>query len=191
MLKEIYFPEKVHCLPEKRNFLSRAGLPSAQQPAEVDFLKKANQVYLLALEVIKPAVFHLTAPVDYFPPELLPESFLNLKALTVFASTLGHSLDDLINELNQKNQSFEAWLVDAWGSESVEALNRHFDRWLRKKHGAGTRRFSPGYGRVDVRMNRFIIKELLNIEEIEVLESGVMLPRKTTTCLIGWYHEKK
>ena len=40
-------------------------------------------------------------------------------------------------------------------------------------------------------MNRFIIKELLNIEEIEVLESGVMLPRKTTTCLIGWYHEKK
>jgi len=42
MLKEIYFPEKVHCLPEKRNFLSRAGLPSAKQPAEVDFLKKSQ-----------------------------------------------------------------------------------------------------------------------------------------------------
>ncbi len=191
MLKEIYYPEKIHCLPEKRNFLFRAGFPSSKQPAEVDFIKKANEVYLLALGTIKPVVFHLTAPVDYFPPELLPESFLNIKAMTVFASTLGHSLDALINELNEKNLSFEVLMLDAWGSESVEVLNRHFDQWLRKQHGAGTRRFSPGYGRVDIRMNRLIIKELLNLKEIEVLESGVMLPRKTTTCLIGWYHEKK
>jgi len=191
MLKETYYPEKVHCLPEKRHFLSRAGLPSSKQLPDTDFQRRANEVYLLAIKVIKPVVFHLTAPVDFFPAELLPESFLNIKDMTVFASTLGPSLDDLINELCQKNQSFQALMLDAWGSESVEALNRHFDEWLRKKYGSGTRRFSPGYGRVDIRMNRFIINELLNIEEIRVLESGVMLPRKTTTCLIGWYDEKK
>jgi len=54
----------------------------------------------------------------------------------------------------------------------------------------GTMRFSPGYGNVDVRWNKYIV-ELLNVEGIEVLSSGIMLPRKTTTCMIGWYDEKR
>jgi len=48
-------------------------------------------------------------------------------------------------------------------------------------------RFSPGYGDVDIRMNHYIVKELIKVEKVKVLSSGEMVPRKTTTCMIGWY----
>lgn len=46
-------------------------------------------------------------------------------------------------------------------------------------------RFSPGYGDLDILVNREYIR-LLGIEdEITVLDSGIMIPRKTTTCIAG------
>lgn len=191
MLKKIYHPDKLQCLPEKRNFLVRAGIHGSINTLDPEILNKINQIYLLGCQVIDPVVYHLTATAENFPSELIPESFLGIKSMTVFTSTLGFTLDRVITELAESNRILEAFLLDAWGSEALEALNRHFDEMMRSQNNSGTRRFSPGYGRVDIRMNRFIIEDLLDIKEIEVLESGVMLPRKTTTCLIGWYHEKK
>jgi len=78
-------------------------------------------------------------------------------------------------------------LLDAWASEALEALNESFDKELRQKFGEGTMRFSPGYGDVDIRMNQYIVKELIRVENVRVLSSGEMVPRKTTTCMIGWY----
>lgn len=191
IITKTYYPEKINCLPEKKNFLSRAGIPSSNQGLAADLIININNTYLLGWRVIQPIVYYLTAPAHYFLPNLIPENFLNVELITLFASTLGHPLDTLINDFSTKNRIFEAFLLDSWASESIEKLNRHFDWWLRKQYGPGTKRFSTGYGRVDMRLNRLIIDDLLKVKEITVLESGVMLPRKTTTCLIGWYHEKK
>ncbi len=81
---------------------------------------------------------------------------------------------------------FESYILDAWGSEAVEELNESFDKKLREQYGKGTMRFSPGYGDVDVRMNKYFVKKLLGIDEIDVLESGILVPRKSTVCMIGW-----
>ena len=193
MVVEKLCPEKSWCLPEKKHFWARAGLPPALASADHELISQANALYLLALEHIQPLIYYLTAQAHLFPVSLIPDSFGQIESLTVFVSTLGHKIDQLMNDFSRNNQTLELILLDAWSSESLEALNRYFDHHLRQKHGFGTRRFSPGYGSVDMRMNLFIVKELLQVpeSEIKVLESGVMLPRKTTTCLIGWHHEPK
>ncbi len=193
MNPEKYNPDISWCLPDKKHFWSRAGLRLSRTSANLELVIKANHLYLLAIKYIDPVIYHLTAPAGFFPARLIPASFENIKSLTVFASTLGQRLDRLINDLGEKNHALEVLLLEAWGSESLETLNRSFDCYLRKNFGPGTRRFSPGYGSVEIRMNSFLVRQLLRIpeSEIEVLESGVMLPRKTTTCLIGWYHEQK
>lgn len=193
MVKEKLKPDKDWCLPDKKNFWARAGLSLHQQPLSPELIIKANRLYLLALDYIDPLIHTITASVDFFPDSLIPDSFKNIKNLTVFASSLGRRLDDLIEEFSERNQALEVLFLDAWGSESLETLNRNYDHHLREKYGSGTRRFSPGYGSVSLLLNSFIVRELLQIpeQEIEVLGSGVMLPRKTTTCLIGWYDGKK
>lgn len=191
MVAKKFYPEKAWCLPDKKNYWARAGLPSSPATIDPKLIIKANAIYLSALEHIQPVVYYLTVRTAQLPSEIIPATFGQVKSITVFVSTLGHKFDSQVNDLTRLGQTLEMFLLDAWGSESLEALNRRFDYHLREKHGAGTRRFSPGYGSVDIRMNSFIIKELLGIpeQEIQVLESGAMLPRKTTTCLIGWQHE--
>ncbi len=193
MVPEKLKPDRDWCLPDKKNFWARAGLSLHRQNLSAELIIKANRLYLLAIDYIDPVIHSVTAPVDFFPKSLIPDSFENIKNLTVFASSLGKKLDGLIEEFSEKNQALEVLFLDAWGSESLETLNRKYDHYLRQQNGPGTRRFSPGYGSVSLLMNSFIIRELLHIpeQEIEVLGSGVMLPRKTTTCLIGWFYEKK
>jgi cobalamin-dependent methionine synthase I len=116
----------------------------------------------------------------------MPESFSQAKKISVFLSTLGPDIVKLVDEYTKAGKVFDAFLLDSWASESLEALNDSFDRKLREEFGEGTRRFSPGYGKVDVRMNRYIVEELLEVDSVKVLESGFLVPRKTTTCMIGW-----
>lgn len=191
MMTKIFYPEKAWCLPDKKSYWARAGLPSSPATLDPELIIKANAIYLSALEHIQPVVYYLTVKPAQLPSEIIPATFGQVKSITFFVSTLGHKFDSQVNDLNRLGHTLEMFLLDSWGSESLESLNRRFDCHLREKHGGGTRRFSPGYGSVDIRMNSFIIKQLLNLpeQEIQVLESGTMLPRKTTTCLIGWQNE--
>jgi D-ribose pyranose/furanose isomerase RbsD len=46
-------------------------------------------------------------------------------------------------------------------------------------------RFSPGYGDLHITVNK-IYAELLGVtDKITVLDTGLMIPRKTTTCIAG------
>jgi hypothetical protein len=36
-------------------------------------------------------------------------------------------------------------------------------------------------------MNRYIVEEFLGLESVRALKSGALVPRKTTTCMIGWF----
>lgn len=186
-MAQVFRPEKVNCMPDKKIFLARAGARYSMLVKEHGFMQRVNALFLQALSQIDPLVFHTTVSIDQLPNKVVPRVFDGAKSATVFLSTLGESIDQLINNYVNQGQTFEAMILDAWASESLETLNETFDHKLRETFGEGTMRFSPGYGEIDVRMNKYIVKELLNVEQITVLDSGEMVPRKTTTCMIGWY----
>jgi hypothetical protein len=186
VLADLYIPEKVNCLPEKKIFLARAGARYSNLVKEKGFMDKANALYLEAFRCIEPMIFYTTTDVEGLPDTLLPNVFHGVTKVTLFLSTMGDSMDELISSYLNKGKTFEAFLLDAWASESLETLNDHFDEQLRQHFGNGTMRFSPGYGDVDIRMNKYVVKELLKVDKITVLDSGEMVPSKTTTCMIGW-----
>lgn len=187
---EKHLPEAHECMPDKKIFLARLGTRYATQINDHDFIHRINTLFLTALKQIDPAVYHIIVDAEALPVEAIPSTFGNVKKISVFLSTLGTRFDKAIEQLLDQNNTFEATVMDAWGSEALETLNKKFDSFLRNRFGKGTMRFSPGYGNVDIRINGYIVKKLLKLPEIIVLNTGVMIPRKTTTCMIGWYCEE-
>ncbi|WP_448523516.1 methionine synthase [Pseudothermotoga sp.] len=187
---ELYVPKIEEYMPDKAIFLARLRTRYKSIVGETDLLVRFNELFLRGLKVSKPVVYHRVSPVEQLPSALIPHSFSGVKRVSLFLSTLGKDVDEAINVLLEEGRTHDAAVLDAWASEALEALNESFDRRLRERFNGGTMRFSPGYGDVDVRWNKYIV-ELLNVEGVEVLSSGIMLPRKTTTCMIGWYDEKR
>jgi len=188
-VSEVFYPDRLDCMPDKRIFLSRAGARYGR--IDESLIHRVNELFLVALEKIEPVVFYSTLSLSLLPEQMIPSNFQNVTAITVFLSTLGSSIDNLISRLTEQQRTFDAFIVDSWASESLEKLNERFDHLLRERFGKGTMRFSPGYGNVDLRMNGYIVRELLKVDQVKVLDSGVMIPRKTTTCMIGWFDEKR
>ncbi|ABR30594.1 methionine synthase [Thermosipho melanesiensis] len=177
----VYIPEKHEYMPSKKIFLARAGM--RYKGMENDLNEEINEIYLEGLRLSKPIVWFDTIK-DI--PNFVPKSFKGIKKITIFVSTLGKDIDEKIEEYMENGEIFKGAILDAWASEALEKLNDSFDKKLREKMGKGTMRFSPGYGDVDIRKNKDIIN-FLKIKEIKVLQSGVMIPRKTTTCMVGWW----
>lgn len=187
---ELYVPKIEEYMPDKAIFLARLRTRYKSIVDETEMLVRFNEIFLQGLKVSKPVVHHRVRPVEELPTALIPHSFNGVKRVSLFLSTLGKDIDELINSLLEEGKTHDATVLDAWASEALEALNESFDRRLRERFSGGTMRFSPGYGNVDVRWNKYIV-ELLNVEDVRVLSSGIMVPRKTTTCMIGWYDEKR
>ncbi len=181
---QTYIPDTLEYLPDKKIFLARAGVRYGKID-DPEFLKKVNSLFLEALQYVSPKVWYDVFDISQLKKEAVPSVFEGTKKIAVFVSTLGERLDEVIEE-RSKVDVFESYILDAWGSEAVEELNKSFDKKLREQYGKGTMRFSPGYGDVDVRMNKYFVKKLLGIDEIDVLESGILVPRKSTVCMIGW-----
>ena len=153
----------------------------------------ANRIYLEAIELADPKVLLRTYGMDDMGTLNLPKSFSGCREITLFVSTLGKRIDDKITEYSNYGKTLLATLLDAWGSESVEAINESVDDRIRKKMKRespsknGTRRFSPGYGSVSVLENIKILNKL-DCDFVDAKEnSGVLIPVKSTTCMIGWY----
>lgn len=187
---ELYIPKVEEYMPDKTVFLARLRTRYKNIVGEIELLVRFNELFLEGLKVSKPFVCHDVFPLEELPSELIPRSFAGVRRVSIFLSSLGKDIDESIDRLLQQGRTHDAAVLDAWASEALESLNEAFDRKLREKFGKGTMRFSPGYGEVDVRWNGYIVK-LLKVEGVEVLKSGIMVPRKTTTCMIGWYDEEK
>ncbi|WP_198407761.1 methionine synthase [Thermotoga profunda] len=188
-MSEVFYPGKLDCMPDKKIFLARAGARYGK--LDEDFIHRVNELFLIALEKIEPVVYYRTSDLSILPKEIIPSSFGNIKKMTIFLSTLGSAVDTLISQLSEQGKTFDAFIIDSWASEALETLNENFDQSLRERFGMGTMRFSPGYGNVDLRINKYIVKEFLGVDQVTVLDSGVMVPRKTTTCMVGWFNEEK
>ncbi len=171
--------------PLKQRVLYRAGLKRIGFSDPPKLREILNQTILRSLCLVQPCVQHCSVPTDRVPSQVIPQSFGRIQSMTFFASTLGSAIDREIQSKADQNQILEATLLDSWASEALELLNQRFD-----KHITGdkprTRRFSPGYGDIDLLLNGFIVSWLkfTNITAHPV--SGILIPRKSTICMIGW-----
>lgn len=189
--KGTYTPKPSEFMPLKRAYLARAGFKGVQTALDDTMREMVNRIYLTGLDFAAGRVHYATCSVGVsgggIPLGVIPESFQGVRAVTFFATTLGSAIDTQIEEFTTGEQILQATLLDAWGSEALEALNRFFDAELRRQYGNGTRRFSPGYGDVDLRVNSKIL-ELLQCEGVHAHpDTGILTPRKSTVCMIGWF----
>ncbi len=116
--------------------------------------------------------------------DLLKDSF----AVIMFGVTIGSWLEERIKSLNKEIN--EAIIYDAVGSEAVEgaanAINHFFDIQARQNKFTLTKRYSPGYGDLDISVQQKLYKELeLNRIGVKITDTNLLIPQKTITAFIG------
>ncbi len=189
MTYNIHLPENEEIMPVKRSYYFRAGFKGETIVFDDNMRQIVNSVYIQGLELSHARVYYNILPIEQVPEEVIPDIFEGARKMVIFVSTLGSRIDLQITDYLSGKMVLHAALLDAWGSEAVEALNKSFDSKLRIQYGEGTRRFSPGYGNVNIRENHSIL-ELLEIEEVRAnSETGILQPRKSTVCMLGFFEQ--
>lgn len=121
--------------------------------------------------------------------------FKNAEKVALCLCTIGPKLEKEVQELMKKNEMLRALVLDALGSEAVEEAAIQSDKILAEKAREmnlwASKRFSPGYGKWDIREQSFIF-EILPAKEIGVrlTESYMMVPRKSISFRINFYKDK-
>jgi hypothetical protein len=179
-------------MPRLKAYLARAGYRSALKDVQGETMAIAKDIYREALELADP----LAAVTDYGRDELdgvpLPGELRGRASYSAMLFSLGPRIDAAIDEYFSQGEPLRALFLDSWGSEAAESLARNVDERLRAGRGAGTIRFAPGYGGFDVRHNSEWLA--LAIGAAEAAEksisadarTGIIIPRKSIICMIGW-----
>ncbi len=108
----------------------------------------------------------------------------------LFVCTIGSDFVDMVNKYVTKGEVARATVLDAAGSEAVEALADYIDGVIKTKAKAdgyaATARFSPGYGDWTI-FDQVKVLKILKSGKIGVkaTKSYIMLPEKSVTACIG------
>ncbi len=109
--------------------------------------------------------------------------------------TIGPKLDKEVKNLTNNNDILKAMILDSHGSEAVEKVATQSDQILAKKARDmnlwASKRYSPGYGRWDLREQKYVF-HLLPGQDIAVnlTKSCMMIPQKSISFRINFYKEK-
>jgi len=113
------------------------------------------------------------------------------RRVSLMGVTIGAGVEEAMAEFQAQGRMLEAFVLDAMGSECAEAAaafvaDRIHETVTESGHDP-TRRFSPGYGDLDLDIQRHIFTTL-RLEEIGIHlnESLLMIPQKSVTAFIGW-----
>jgi hypothetical protein len=122
--------------------------------------------------------------------------FKDAEKVAICICTIGPELEQEVKELMEKNEMTRALILDALGSEAAEEVAIQSDRILaeeaREMNLWPSKRYSPGYGKWDVKEQRFIFKLLPAADiGIRLTESFMMVPRKSVSFRINFYKEQK
>jgi hypothetical protein len=177
-----------------RAYLARAGCASSVSEVSADVLEIAREIYVMALDAVRPTAVISNYGWSEIAAELLPGELRGCAEYSVMLFSLGREIDEIIDRYFAAGDPLRALLLDSWGSESVEALARNADRGLRNLNGNGTIRFAPGYSGFDIRKNADWLSLIRgrgsDILDVEVnADTGVILPRKSIICMIGWENQ--
>ena len=126
---------------------------------------------------------------DYRPAGEDIRAFLSdCDSVVLLAATLGTEAENLIRRAAGRDMA-EAVILDALGSAAIEAVCDNFCADLAAAFAPRclTDRFSPGYGDFPFSQQRdfFEILDITRRIGVSLSESGLMLPQKSVTALIG------
>lgn len=111
----------------------------------------------------------------------------NSKKVIIFAATIGANFDRLLLKYSSISPT-KALILDAFGSERIEALCDTFCEQIRaEKNAKTTPRFSAGYGDLELNTQTKIF-EILNCEKnigLTLNSSLIMSPNKSVTAIFG------
>lgn len=116
--------------------------------------------------------------------------------LILMAVTIGVGVDNAIRKEELKNVA-NALIMDSCGSTLVEAVCDSIEASFRKQYLKGNRyltfRFSPGYGDLPIAVQRQFVNVVNATRRIgvNVSDSGIMLPRKSVTAIMGVSDKKQ
>jgi len=176
-------PTPLDVAPSKLRVARRAKLPRLPDPADPLF-EPLMQAYRQGMSLFAPQGAWKTLPADHVLA--LPDAFAGCREVTLAVVSAGAELDNAIQAALSAGSTRDAWLLDAFGSEAVEAVADALDELLRADRTDGTRRFSPGYGSLPVTENIRILAEL-GVDFVSAHPaSGMLLPQKSVVFLIGW-----
>ncbi len=122
--------------------------------------------------------------------------FKDAEKVALCLCTIGPDLENEINQLMEKNEMVRALILDSLGSEAAEEVAIQSDRRLadiaKKMSLWPSKRYSPGYGKWDIKEQKYIF-QVLPGEDIGVrlTDSCMMIPRKSVSFRINFYKNKK
>lgn len=133
---------------------------------------------------------------EAYPPELgfltgddIRRHLEGCEEVICLAVTLGSGIDNLLRKTQVRNMA-DALIMDSCASTLIEAVCDSIDAGLRaqyqEKGKSLTYRFSPGYGDLPIEINPSFAA-LMETRRIglSVSSSGIMIPRKSVTAIIG------
>lgn len=122
--------------------------------------------------------------------------FKDAEKVALCLCTIGPELEKEVSRLMGKNEMVRALILDSLGSEAAEEVAAQSDRRLvhiaREMSLWPSKRFSPGYGKWDVKEQKYIFHVLPGNEiGVSLNESCMMVPRKSVSFRINFYKHKK
>lgn len=110
--------------------------------------------------------------------------------------TLGFNIEKKIRTYSYKNLT-KGIIIDSCATTSIEEacdiIQDNILQDVSKENKTLTMRYSPGYGDLDIRVNKDILN-ILNAQRkigITVTDTGIMIPRKSVVALIGISNKKE
>ena len=122
--------------------------------------------------------------------------FEDAEKVALCICTIGPDLEEEINRLMGNNEMVRALILDSLGSEAAEEAAIQSDRILvEKAREMGlwpSKRFSPGYGKWDIREQQYVFQVMPGKDiGVSLTESCMMIPRKSVSFRINFYKDKK
>ncbi|RKZ25402.1 hypothetical protein DRQ26_05930 [bacterium] len=186
-----------------RRILIRMGYSAREEIPEEEYaFVEQNLAEMLALCVPKIATAELNVEkvadgkifleenISFRSTSLL-KTLGNSVRVMIYAATIGSAVERMSARFSEDGKYKLSLLWDSFGSEAAEVLAQKISlmahQRAKMKRMRITSRYSPGYGDLDVMGNRKII-ELLDADKIGMKceDSGMLLPRKSTTGIIGY-----
>ena len=114
----------------------------------------------------------------------------NCPFVTLMACTIGPALEERVESLKVENPSDAYYLevVGGWMADYMaEQVDKRLEPEILKNGYARTMRYSPGYGDWDLTCQGEMVRVVqAHRIGISLMESFIMLPRKSVTAAIGW-----
>lgn len=106
--------------------------------------------------------------------------------IVLFAATVGLGIDRLISRYQQLSPA-KALMLQGIGAAQAEALCDRFCQEVSESEGDCRPRFSPGFGALDLELQRDVFAALDPERKIGITlnESLLMTPSKSVTAIIG------